>query len=77
MMPLFFTGQVFRGIDKTQFSRKAKPWAYWGQHDDLIVVMPPGTGEEIKNADMTKLNFLKAAEDVRSACRMAGFGALT
>lgn len=50
--------------DKRQFSKKAKPWAYWGQHDDFIVVVPPATCEEVKNVDLDKLSFLHAVEDV-------------
>ncbi|KAL2135473.1 hypothetical protein VTI74DRAFT_8332 [Chaetomium olivicolor] len=51
----------YRGYDT--FSKKSKPWAYWGQHDDFIVVVPPGTCDEIKNADLSKLSFLQAVED--------------
>lgn len=56
-----------------QFSKKSKPWAYWGQHDDFIVVVPPGTCDEVKNVDVDKLSFLQAVEDVRScmACEQS------
>ncbi|KAL6895119.1 cytochrome P450 [Trichoderma evansii] len=45
------------------FSKKLKPWAYWGQHDDFILVLPPGTCEELKNADLNQMSFLQAVED--------------
>jgi hypothetical protein len=53
------------GANAKQFSKKSKPWAYWGQHDGLILVVPPGTCDEIKNVDLNKLSFLHAVEDVR------------
>ncbi|OTA04137.1 hypothetical protein A9Z42_0047190 [Trichoderma parareesei] len=45
------------------FSKKLKPWAYWGQHDDFILVLPPGTCDEVKNADLSQMSFLQAVED--------------
>lgn len=48
----------------SQFSKKLKPWAFWGQHDDFILVLPPGTCEELKNADLSQMSFLQAVEDV-------------
>ncbi|RFU78081.1 cytochrome p450 [Trichoderma arundinaceum] len=54
-------GVFQRGYDT--FSKKLKPWAYWGQHDDFIVVLPPGTCDELKNADPGQMSFLQAVED--------------
>ncbi|OPB46123.1 hypothetical protein A0O28_0062440 [Trichoderma guizhouense] len=45
------------------FSKKLKPWAYWGQHDDFILVLPPGACDEVKNADISQMSFLQAVED--------------
>lgn len=50
--------------DRVQFSKKLKPWAYWGQHDDFILVLPPGACDEVKNADISQMSFLQAVEDV-------------
>ncbi len=47
-----------------QLSKFGKPWAFWGQHDDFVVVMTPETCDEIKNVDPSKLSFLQAIEDV-------------
>ncbi|KAL2759308.1 hypothetical protein ACRALDRAFT_1067835 [Sodiomyces alcalophilus JCM 7366] len=58
-----FRGVLQRGYDT--FNKKGKPFAYWGQHDDLVVVVPPGVCDEIKNAGPDKLSFLQAVEDVR------------
>ncbi|KAL7929946.1 cytochrome P450 [Trichoderma chlorosporum] len=54
-------GVLQRGYDT--FSKKLKPWAYWGQHDDFILVLPPGTCDEVKNADLSQMSFLQAVED--------------
>ncbi|KAH0490122.1 hypothetical protein TgHK011_001605 [Trichoderma gracile] len=54
-------GVFQRGYDT--FSKKLKPWAYWGQHDDFILVLPPGTCDEVKNADLSQMSFLQAVED--------------
>ncbi|PTB62203.1 cytochrome P450 [Trichoderma citrinoviride] len=54
-------GVIQRGYDT--FSKKLKPWAYWGQHDDFILVLPPGTCDEVKNADLSQMSFLQAVED--------------
>ncbi|KAL6875910.1 cytochrome P450 [Trichoderma longibrachiatum] len=54
-------GVFQRGYDT--FSKKLKPWAYWGQHDDFILVLPPGTCDEVKNADPSQMSFLQAVED--------------
>ncbi|KAL7942006.1 cytochrome P450 [Trichoderma barbatum] len=54
-------GVLQHGYDT--FSKKLKPWAYWGQHDDFILVMPPGVCEEVKNADLNQMSFLQAVED--------------
>ncbi|KAL7905949.1 cytochrome P450 [Trichoderma velutinum] len=54
-------GVLQRGYDT--FSKKLKPWAYWGQHDDFILVLPPGTCDEVKNADISQMSFLQAVED--------------
>jgi hypothetical protein len=54
-----------------QFSKQSKPWAYWGQHDGLILVVPPGTCDEIKNVDLNKLSFLHAVEDVRDLAQVS------
>ncbi|PNP50308.1 hypothetical protein THARTR1_09016 [Trichoderma harzianum] len=54
-------GVLQRGYDT--FSKKLKPWAYWGQHDDFILVLPPGACDEVKNADITEMSFLQAVED--------------
>nr|A0A1U9YI05.1 RecName: Full=Cytochrome P450 monooxygenase verB; AltName: Full=Verticillin biosynthesis cluster protein B [Clonostachys rogersoniana]AQZ42168.1 putative cytochrome P450 [Gliocladium sp.] len=45
------------------FSKKAKPFAFWGQHEDFILVLPPGSCEEVKHLGPEKLNFLQAVED--------------
>ncbi|KAK0758270.1 hypothetical protein N5P37_009572 [Trichoderma harzianum] len=54
-------GVLQRGYDT--FSKKLKPWAYWGQHDDFILVLPPGASDEVKNADISQMSFLQAVED--------------
>ncbi|KAL7796291.1 cytochrome P450 [Trichoderma afarasin] len=54
-------GVLQRGYDT--FSKKLKPWAYWGQHDDFILVLPPGACDEVKNADISQMSFLQAVED--------------
>lgn len=36
----------------------------WQQNDDLIIVMPPGTEEEIKNVGPDRLSFLHAVDEV-------------
>ncbi|KAL7811118.1 cytochrome P450 [Trichoderma gracile] len=55
-------GVFQRGYDT--FSKRLKPWAYWGQHDDFILVLPPGTCDEVKNADLSQMSFLQAVEDM-------------
>ncbi|KAH0527419.1 hypothetical protein TsFJ059_002423 [Trichoderma semiorbis] len=54
-------GVFQRGYDT--FSKKLKPWAYWGQHDDFILVLPPGACDEVKNTDISQMSFLQAVED--------------
>ncbi|KOS22824.1 Ent-kaurene oxidase [Escovopsis weberi] len=56
-----FRAVIQRGYDT--FSKKAKPFAYWGQHDDFILVVPPGVADEVKNVDVDKMSFLQAVED--------------
>lgn len=47
-----------------QFTKNAKPFAFWGQHDDFVLILPPSIAEEIKHVGPEKLNFLQAVEDV-------------
>jgi hypothetical protein len=47
-----------------QFSKRSKPFAVWQQNDDFVIVVPPGTEEEIKNMGPDKLSFLHAVNDV-------------
>ncbi|KAL5412999.1 hypothetical protein PMIN04_009609 [Paraphaeosphaeria minitans] len=49
------------GYDK--YSKKSRPYAVWQQNDDFIIVMPPGTEEEIKNVGPDRLSFLHAVDD--------------
>ncbi|KAK7178670.1 cytochrome P450 [Paraphaeosphaeria sporulosa] len=50
-------------IEKEQFSKRSKPFAVWQQNDDFVIVVPPGTEEEIKNVGPDKLSFLHAVND--------------
>ncbi|KAK4068261.1 uncharacterized protein Triagg1_7504 [Trichoderma aggressivum f. europaeum] len=54
-------GVFQRGYDT--FSKKLKPWAYWGQHDDFVLVLPPGACDEVKSVDLSQMSFLQAVED--------------
>ncbi|RYP13674.1 hypothetical protein DL767_010632 [Monosporascus sp. MG133] len=56
-----FRNVIQRGYDT--FNKKFKPFAYWGQHDDFIIVVPPGVCDEVKNVGPEKLSFLQAVED--------------
>ncbi|KAK5988147.1 Cytochrome P450 monooxygenase verB [Cladobotryum mycophilum] len=56
-----FRSVIQRGYDT--FSKNSRPWAYWGQHDDFILVVPPGVCDEVKNVDVDKMSFLQAVED--------------
>ncbi|CAI6098853.1 unnamed protein product [Clonostachys chloroleuca] len=45
------------------FSKKAKPFAFWGQNEDFVIILPPGSCEDVKNVGPEKLSFLQAVED--------------
>lgn len=60
-MPLYLIASHTNG---TQFTKRSKLWAYPGQHDDFVIVIPPDVGDEIKNVGPEKLSFLQAVEDV-------------
>ncbi|KAF2092849.1 cytochrome P450 [Rhizodiscina lignyota] len=50
-----------RGYDT--FTKNSKIWAFRGQHDDYVLIMPPGTPEEVKNIGADRLSFLQAVEE--------------
>lgn len=59
--PINYRALFQAGYDK--FSKQAKPYAVWQQNDDFVIVVPPGTEEEIKNVGPEKLSFLHAVND--------------
>nr|QSQ85912.1 P450 [Preussia typharum] len=59
--PIDYRSLFQSGYDK--FSKQSKPYAVWQQNDDFVIVVPPGTEEEIKNVGPDKLSFLHAVND--------------
>ncbi|CAH0018884.1 unnamed protein product [Clonostachys rhizophaga] len=55
------------------FSKKAKPFAFWGQNEDFVIILPPGSCEDVKNIGPEKLSFLQAVEDLAANEPFAAF----
>lgn len=60
--PLNYRAVLQSGYEK--FSKQSKPFAVWQQNDEPIIILPPGTEEEIKNVGPDRLSFLHAVDHV-------------